>query len=182
MTTAAPSDFNACLAFVWAPDNDGAKEDSSPSEGFATAYGITQMTWDNAAAQGIVSGDLSNATQTQCATILRVMYYNAMRCAVLPPGVNLMMFNDGMVTGVGHAARMLQRILGTNEDGEIGLVTTTLAGSYGTQALIDAIAAADETYYAALANAPLYLRGWVRREGQAQVLAYQMAGITASAA
>jgi lysozyme family protein len=53
------------------------------------------------------------------------------------------------------------------------------AGSYGVRALIDAYARADLEYFASLANAPLFLNGWTRREREAQALAYKLARITA---
>lgn len=176
------STFAACLAFVLGPDRDGHGDDSAPGEGFLTRWGVTHPTWDMAEHQGIVSGSLADATRAQCAAVLRALYWNVLHCSALGPGVNLMAFNAGMLAGTGHAARLIQRIVGAGVDGVIGPLTIHACDGFGDQALIDAIAAGDEAYYAALATADLFLRGWTLREQAARALAYQMAGLPASAA
>lgn len=172
---AVPATFDACLDFIWGPGRDGLKDDRAPGEAFATAYGVTQATWDRAVEAGIVAGDIGQATRAQCAAIIRAFYWNALHCSALPAGVSLMVFNDGVLSGVGHAARLLQRVVGAAEDGVIGPETLRLAASYGDGRLIDALAAADETFLASLRNAPLFLGGWTRREEEARQLAHKMA-------
>lgn len=168
-----PATFDACLALCW--QFDGLKNDAAQGEKFATSYGVTEMTWGMAEDQGIVDHDIDTATKDDCANILHVMYYNACKCASLSPGVNLMVFNDAMVTGVGHSARLLQRMVGAAQDGVIGPETLRLANALHAVALIEKLRVADEAYYAALRNAPLFLRGWTRREEFMAAQAKQMA-------
>lgn len=157
-----PATFDACLALCW--QFDGLKDDRAQGEQFATSYGVTEMTWQMAEDQGIVDHDIETATKADCANILRVMYWNATHCPSLWPGVNLMVFNDSMVTGVGHTAKLLQRLVGAEQDGVIGPNTLRLANAMHAVDLIEKLRVADETYYAALAKAPLFLKGWTRRE------------------
>jgi lysozyme family protein len=176
-----PSTFEACLAFVWQSNNDGRADNSASSEDWLTKWGVTAETWQLARQQGIVADkDISAATQDDCSNILRVMYWNSLHCSQLSAGINLMMFNDGMVCGVGYAARLLQRIIGVDQDGVVGPETIRRACSYGDKELIDALVVADDEYYASLATASLYLNGWTRREVQAKQSAYRMAGINSS--
>lgn len=126
--TTLSSRFNTCLALCW--QFDGLKDDAAQGEAFATSYGVTAMTWAAAEQQGIVDHGIEDATKDDCARILRSMYWNACHCSNLLPGVDLMVFNDAMVS----------------------------------DALIEKLCVADEAYYAALRNAPLFLRGWTRRE------------------
>jgi lysozyme family protein len=95
----------------------------------------------------------------------------------MAPGCDLMVFNDGMVCGVGHVSRLVQRIVGVPVDGVIGPVTLRGIKSMGAGRFINAMAKADDEYYASLAKAPLFLRGWTRREAEARALALKMAGI-----
>ena len=159
--------FDTALAFIWSADRDGHQQDSAMGEQFRTSWGVTQMTWDSAVADGIVSGDLADATRDQCAAIYRARYWNALRCSQLSPGVALVCFVDGTLTGVGHVAKLLQRIVGTTPDGSIGPMTLSAARAYAhgdQRALVNALIDADEAYLAALANAPLFIHGWTRRE------------------
>ena len=169
--------FEPALNFVWGPSRDGQAKDSAPGEHFTTKWGVTQMTWDMAVDHGIVSGDLDDATQADCATVLHVFFWNALNGDNLPPGVDLMVFNDAMVCGAGHAARLLQRIIGTVVDGMIGRNTIDAVNSFGDRKLIDSLTIADEEYFAALKNAPMFLAGWDRREKDAQAAAYQVIGL-----
>jgi lysozyme family protein len=173
----APATFEACLAFVWGPGRDGGHADQAPGETFNTVYGVTQATWDHAVAQGLVTGTLAEATRDQCATVLHALFWNALRCSSLPVGVALLVFNAGMMSGTGRAARRLQAVVGAQQDGVIGPQTIGLATSYGTHRLIDALASADEAYLAGLRNASQFLGGWERRVEDARRLAFQMAGI-----
>jgi lysozyme family protein len=170
-----PSTYEACRDFVWG--FDGFKDDRAAGENFATAYGVTQYTWGYAVSEGIVKGDIANATQADCDNILHALYWNVCRCSSMPPGANLMLFNNSVLAGAGHAIRQLQRVLGLDQDGIVGPRTIQAANSFGDKPLIDALTAADDAYLQALANAPLYLNGWMRRENDAKVLAYQMAGV-----
>jgi lysozyme family protein len=174
------SSFQASLDFIWAPDRDGSQDDSAPGEPFQTAWGITQTTWDSSVTDGIVIGDLTSATEDQCAAIYRVRYWNAMHASSLPTGVDLMCFNDATLTGPGHTARLLQRTVGAVQDGAIGPDTLRRVGSFGVKALIDTLAAADALYLMTLANAPKFLNGWTRRENACRAAAYKIARIQAS--
>lgn len=171
--------FETALAFVGALCRDGRFDDSAPGETFVTHYGVTQMTWDFAASHGIVSGSFAAATPEQCAAVMRALYWNAMHCSSFQPGVNLMLFNDSVLSGTGHVASLVARIVGSTvpPTSVIGPDILRRANSFGAKRLIDAIAAGDDAYFAALRTAPLFLHGWERREADAQRLAYQMAGI-----
>lgn len=168
-----PATFDACLALCW--QFDGLKNDAAQGEKFATSYGVTAMTWADAQRQGIVNHSIDTATKDECASILRALYWNTAHCPSLSPGVSLMIFNDSMVTGVGHTAKLLQRVVGAAQDGVVGPNTLKLANSMHAVDLIEKLRVADEIYYGALAKAELFLKGWTRREefmaGQAKLMA-----------
>lgn len=174
--------FEACLALVF--QFDGYKDDKAPGESFATVYGVTAATWAGAVSDGLVANKpVEQATLDDCVGIIRTKYWNAIRASQMPPGVGLMVFNDSVLCGGGHEVRLLQRILGCRDvDGVVGPETLRKAGSYGDKALIDALHDADEEYLASLANAPLYLKGWERREDAMRDAAYRMSGLRAAVA
>jgi lysozyme family protein len=169
-----PDTFHLALDFIWHPDRDGHQDDTAPGEVFRTSYGVTQATWDDAAADGIVSGDLTDATQDQCASIYRARFWNVLRCDAFSPGVALVLFSDATLTGTGHVARLLQRLVVTVEDGVIGPRTISAANRWVPRRLIAALIAADMDYLAGLANAPKFIRGWTRREEALRTAALSM--------
>lgn len=173
----AAHNFEPSLTAFW--QFDGFKNDQAPGENFLTAYGVTQSSWDQAIEQGVIRDkSLGQASQEDCKAILHVNFWNALRCEEMPAGVDLMLFNDGSLSGVGHTARLLQRVVGftgDDVDGVIGPATMRAVLARGSSALIDAIVRADDQYLASLAKAPLYLKGWMRRELFMQGLGYRWA-------
>lgn len=157
-----PSSFEVCLALCW--QFDGLKDDRAQGEKFATSYGVTEMTWSMAEDQGLVDHGIEDATKEDCAAILQALYWNACKCSSLSPGVNLMVFNDAMVCGVGHTVKLLQRIVGAEQDGVVGPETLRMANRMHAVDLIEKLRVADEIYYGSLRNAALFLKGWTRRE------------------
>jgi lysozyme family protein len=144
---------------------DGFKDDRAPGETFATAYGVTEMTWTWAIGQGVVEDKpIDQATAEDCETVRKVLFWNSAHCGQLPAPVALMVYNDSVLCGVGHAVRLLQRVCGVADDGDVGPATLGAVGSIDRMVLVDRLVAADDTYLAALAKAPLYLKGWERRE------------------
>jgi lysozyme family protein len=138
---------------------------------------VTLATWDSARDDGIVTGELADATDDALRAIYRTRYWNAAHCSSLPSGVDLMVFQQGTLSGIGHVVRLLQRVVGATVDGAVGPETLRLTAAMDVRTLIDAIVRADIEYLAALGNAPLFLHGWTRREVAAQALAYQLARI-----
>lgn len=182
MTPTIPNTFTAQLPIIF--QFDDMKNDSAQGEAFATSYGITDMSWGEAIDEGIVPHiSLAQATRDQCIGIIRANYYNRCRISSLPAGAGLMVFNDAVLSGAGHAVALLQRIVGAGVDGVAGNETVSMADDYvahyGLQGLIDKLYVADETYLAALANAPRFLNGWDRREDVVRAAAYKMAGVAA---
>jgi lysozyme family protein len=169
-----PDTFHLALDFLWHPDRDGHQDDTAPGEAFRTSWGVTQATWDVAADAGIVSGELADATQQQCEAIYRAMWWNVLRCDAFAPGVGLVLFSDATLTGTGHVARLLQRLVVTAEDGVIGPRTISAANRWVPRRLIAALIAADMDYLAGLANAPKYINGWTRREEALRTAALSM--------
>lgn len=152
---------------------DGLRNDSAPGENFATSFGVTNMTWNNAMEQGIVTGEMSAAPVASFIAIYRTMFWNACRCDRLPAGVDLMVFNDATLSGVGHTSRLLQRIVGTDPDGIIGPITMKAVMAITPDVLIERLHVADHQYLASLANAPRFLRGWTRREDEMVLAAHE---------
>lgn len=175
------NNFQTSMAFIWEGQNDGARKDRSPGETFDTVKGVTSYTWEMASNMGVVTGALEDANDEQLMAVYRVLYWNTCHCSSLPDGADLLVFNHAVLAGPGTSARLLQRVVGTEQDGAIGPITLRKANGFGVRALIDALTKCDLEYLSALANSYLFMNGWTRRQNEARALAYKMAGIKAPA-
>lgn len=168
------------LAFVWRPDFDGQGWHCDPGDsGGATSWGITHSDWADSVAAGLVTGTLQNASKADLERVLHVRFWNVCRCDALPPGDDLAVFNFAMVAGVGRGERVLQSVLGVGVDGIVGPKTLAAAAALPPATLIARFTAAEETFYAHCASAPLFLRGWDRRADACRDESLKLAGAAA---
>ena len=174
----AATSWAAALAFVWRPENDGQPDHVDPNDpGGETNLGITIATWNAAIQSGLVPyGALSAASPDSLSTILHVLYWHPLQCDYLRPGVDLAVFNLGMVAGIGRAARLLQNAVNTTQDGIVGPKTLTAAAWVDDKVLINQFTAKEEAFYASCADAWQFLKGWDRRADDAKVAALQLIG------
>jgi lysozyme family protein len=86
------------------------------------------------------------------------------------------LFSDATLTGSGHVAKLLQRLVGTVQDGWVGPRTVLAANLLTPHVLINALIAADVAYLETLRNAPKFINGWRRREAALQAAALAMDG------
>lgn len=158
---AVGSDFDRCLAVTlkWEGGNDDDPRDS----GGRTSRGITAADW--AAWRETHPGlpaDVWQAPQAQIAAIYREMYWNKLYCDSLPSGVDLVEFDHGVLGGIGTSAKLLQRLVGTDVDGEIGPLTIAAAAAIDPVSLVGQFCDARLAYYQSL-NRPEYIKGWTNR-------------------
>ena len=168
------------LAFVWRSDCDGQPLHTDAHDpGGDTSWGVIATTWAEAVRSGIVTGTLQNATKPQLATVLRVQFWNTVQGDALPAGIDLAVFNMGMVSGPGTAARLLQQAVGVVDDGHIGPVTLLAVRGADPGLLIAALTKRDEAYFASLGTFRYFGRGWDNRAEACQAAALSMAKVAA---
>ena len=170
--------WTAALDFVWRPENDGQDYHDDPHDtGGGTNRGVIESTWAAAVGQGIVGGGaLRDAGRDELGRVLRVMFWNAVQGDALAAGVDLAVFNLAMAAGPGRAAQLLQSVLGVAQDMHIGPLTLAAAARRDPAALVQALTAAEEGFYARCVTARYFLRGWNRRAEDCRALALRLAG------
>ena len=168
--------FSKALEFAWLPENDGQPfHHDMHDTGGDTSWGVTQGCWVNAVRRGYVRGTLGNATKSQLATVLYVDTWQPVHGEALPPGVDTLVFDMGMLAGPGTAAKLLQRIVGVDADGAIGPVTLSAVAEHDVHDLIGKLVRADDTYVENLSTFRWFGRGWLRRIGEAGAFAERLA-------
>ena len=171
--------FETALAFIWRPDNDGQSFHMTANDpGGATSWGVTFSTW--------ASWERLHGRQPALAVfrtlgmadfrpLYRAWFWNACRCASLPPGVDLTVFDAAVGSAPAHAARFLQSVVGADQDGEIGPLTCAAAARMPAADVINKLVATREAFYAALPTFRYFGRGWDRRAEDCRALALSMA-------
>lgn len=158
--------WRGCIAFTLTEEGGLVDEPGDP--GGLTNFGISQ-----AAYPGL---DIRALTRAGAEDIYARDYWRAVRGDDLPPGVDLMVFDEAVNAGVGMSAEILQRCLGVTADGVIGTEETVPAvRATEPVGLIKALGAAQLAHYQSLMGWAEFGAGWAGRVTRRQAAALEMA-------
>ena len=161
---AAPSAeerFDRCLETVLR--QEGGFVDHPRDPGGATNMGITLATLRAFRDAEVTADDVRDLTRAEAREIYRARYWTPMRCADLPAGLDLMVFDFGVNAGPSRAVRLLQRVAGVSADGSIGPITLAAARAVPAGGLVEAMAEGRLDYYRGLDGFATFGRGWTAR-------------------
>jgi lysozyme family protein len=176
LTRAGPSAedrFDACLELVLAAEGGFVNHPADP--GGATNLGITQRTLSEFREAEVTVEDVRRLTRAEAREIYRARYWTPMRCADLPAGIDLMVFDFGVNAGPGRSVRLLQRHAGVAADGSVGPITLAAVRACRAPELIGRLAEGRLAYYRGLDTFPTFGLGWTRRVDHARQAALSMA-------
>jgi lysozyme family protein len=127
--------------------------------GAETMWGVTAAV----AREAGYTGAMRDLGQDRARKIYRLKYWDAVHADDLPPAVRYAVFDAAVNSGVGQAARWLQRALGVADDGRIGPLTIAAARQADAQALTKKMLAQRLRFMTNLSHWPSFSRGWARR-------------------
>ena len=107
--------------------------------------------------------------------IYRSKYWDALRGDDLPAGVDYAVFDYGVNSGIGRAAKVLQRFVGVDADGEVGPATIAAAARADAAALIDRICDERLAFLQGLRTWSVFGKGWGRRVRDVRAAARELA-------
>jgi lysozyme family protein len=158
--------FEECLALVLV--HEGGKVDLKADPGGRTNMGITQRVYNGwRTKKGQQPRDVYDITKAEVADIYKAQYWDTAQCDDLPPGVDYVVFDGNVNSGVGQSVKWLQRSLPGYTgpiDGDIGAGTLgAVAAETDYDALVDRICDRRMTFLKALRTWATFGRGWTRR-------------------
>jgi lysozyme family protein len=120
--------FDYSLGFILQPHIEGGYSDGTGKNrndrGGPTNYGVTQKTYDQFRREsGLSLRDVKLITMDEVKAVYRTMYWAVAKCGILPPPLDLYVFDGAVNMGPRRAAKILQSVLGVGADGIIGPVT-----------------------------------------------------------
>ena len=156
-----PDPFHACLAFTLA--QEGGWSSDPHDSGGVTNHGLTMpdlLHWNRDA----TVDDLRAMPDDLVSALYRALYWMPVRGWALWPGLDLMLFDAAVNTGVGVATKQLQRLLHVPADGALGVVTAQAARSVGDRTtLLSAFHDVQGVAYRGMGEFPRFGRGWLAR-------------------
>jgi uncharacterized protein (TIGR02594 family) len=162
--------------------DEGGNDDDPRDPGGGTSRGILQREWDvwRRTHAGLPS-DVWQAPQDQVLAIYHEKYWNPLCCDDLPAGVDYAVFDYGVNSGIGRAAKVLQGFVGADVDGEIGPKTIAATAGADAATLIKRICDERLAFLQGLATWGTFGRGWTNRVNGVRSHALAMVGTAAPA-
>lgn len=172
----AVGNFDRCLKRVLR--DEGGYSNDAGDPGGATMWGITHIDYDAyRRRRGERPQDVRKMTTAERDDIYRGKYWDGSRCDELPAGLDYVVFDGSVNSGVSQSIKWLQRAVGgIAVDGHPGDVTITAARRVPPETLIRSVCDQRLRFLRNLRTFKLFGRGWSRRVASVEHLALVDAG------
>lgn len=165
------SDFNVAIQTVL--KNEGGFVNDPRDPGGATQWGISLRFIHDPAIDGDFDGDgdedvedVRSMTREQAIALYRTVFWDALRLGEIEDQqVATKMLDLAVNVGKVAAVKILQRALGCEVDGVLGIRTLTAVNGLIAPSVLSALRLEAIAYYASIpaAKSQPYLRGWILR-------------------
>ena len=162
--------------------HEGGYVDHPADPGGATNLGVTLDTLSAWRGRRVGKADVRALTRAEATDIYREQYWAPIRGDDLPGGVDYAMFDFAINSGPRRAAEYLQRVVGAEVDGQIGIHTLARVRSCAPHDIVRRLCAARLRFLKRIRDRrtgkPLWLhfgKGWQRRVDEGQDFALQLA-------
>jgi len=164
--------FMKCVEIIF--NHEGGYVDHPNDPGGATNMGITHKTLAGWRGEPVTKEDVRNLTKDEAGEIYRANYWNALNCDTLPLGVDLVVFDFGVNAGVSRAAKLLQRIVHVEQDGQVGPITSGAAGAIDAKHIVVTFSEGRMVHYRGLRIWDTFKNGCTRRTRETEDAALAM--------
>lgn len=169
----AAANYDACLARVLKHEGGYTNHPSDP--GGPTNFGITIHDYRRYIEANGTAADVRDMKLADAAKIYRTRYWHALRCDELPAGLDYAVFDYGVNSGIGRAAKVMQRLLGIGQG--TAMTDAVIAGARAANpaSLIERLCDERLAFLKGLRTWPVFGAGWGRRVGEVRRDALAMA-------
>jgi lysozyme family protein len=164
--------FEQSLALVLKSEGGYVNHPADP--GGRTNLGVTQKVWEEWVGHPVTEADMRALGPSDVAPLYKKKYWDAISGDLLPAGVDYSCFDLAVNSGVGRAAKVLQKAVGVAPDGAIGPATLGAVSESDPAELIISICRARQAFLESLQTFSTFGKGWTRRVEEVQAKALSM--------
>ena len=167
--------FLNCLnKFTLLPDNDG--QPFHVDSGGPTSYGVTRANWSRWIKHPASDDEMRSLSAAAVVPLYEAWYWNTIKGDALPIGVDLMVFDHGVMSGEHTSVQQLQQVLRVDQDGWVGEQTIAAASAHPPAVIVGMLAWRQEEYYRSLAAFSINGNGWLARLDRRVAMAIRLIG------
>lgn len=154
--------YETCLRGVLA--HEGGFTNNPADPGGPTNFGITIFDYRKYVKPGATAADIRAMTVDEAKIIYRTRYWDAQRCDELPAGIDYVVFDYGVNSGIARSGKVLRRVLKLADDSSIvSDAVIAAAGAADAKALVAAICDERLRFLRSLKTWSVFGAGWDRR-------------------
>jgi lysozyme family protein len=153
--------FDKC--FAWLMDHEGGYCDDAHDPGGMTCWGVTHYAWASWVGRNPTEDEMRGLTQDEVEPLYKARYWDKLQGDLLPSGVDYVLFDFSVNSGVTRAVKAIQRIVDTSVDGWLGPLTLAAIQAYDPRGLVEAVSEARQEFLAAIPTYRWFGKGWSRR-------------------
>ena len=155
--------------------HEGGYSNDRGDPGGATMWGITHIDYDAyRRLKGLDPQDVRHMTVAERDEIYKKKYWTGGRCDDLPSGIDYVVFDGAVNSGVSQSAKWLQRTLEVTADGHIGDQTLLAAQEADPVNLIHSMCDQRRRFLQNLRTFSRFGKGWMRRVSEVETAALAM--------
>lgn len=171
------SNYDAALARVLA--HEGGYSNHPDDPGGPTKFGITIADFRKYVKADATADDVKAMTSAQAAPIYRAHYWDALRCDDIPSGLDYVLFDYGVNSGIARAAKVIRRIVGAQDGVAINAALIAVIVKADAGELVTAICDERLAFLKSLKTWPVFGAGWSRRVAEVRAAALTMTAYAA---
>ena len=169
----AASNYEVSLARVLKHEGGYSNHPSDP--GGATNFGITIANYARFKGRAVTAAEVRAMPLSDAKAIYKANYWNALRCDELPDGLDYAVFDYGVNSGPGRAAKVLQRLLGFAVSGTMTHAVIAGVRNASPSTLVAKVCDERLAFLKSLKTWPVFGAGWRRRVSEVRRDALAMA-------
>lgn len=170
------SNFNKLLPPLVGIEGGISDRPLKADPGGLTNKGVTQKTYDGyRRSKALPLRSVRAMTVAEMTEVYRVQFWDAVQGDKLPSGLDWAVFDWAVNSGASRAVKELQRVLGVNVDGIVGLATLGAIDKADTALTINHYCDRRLAFMKGLKNWGANKNGWTRRVAEVRAAALDMA-------
>lgn len=165
--------FDACFAAMLTSEGGYSNHPDDP--GGMTNLGVTAKNWQDFTGKPATEAVMRALTPSIVKPFYKARYWDKVAGDDLPSGVDYAVFDFAVNSGVGRAAKTLQKCVNVNPDGSIGPQTLAAVAGENPRTVVQDVCQARLDFLMSLSTYSVFGKGWKKRVLEVEDKAFNMA-------
>jgi lysozyme family protein len=168
------NNFDKCLEELLI--HEGKFVNHPEDRGGITNLGVTIRVWEEWVGHPVSEKEMQNLTPLMVKPLYKRKYWDACNADNLISGLDYVVFDVAVNSGVGRAIKLLQSCVGATPDGSFGSITNALVkkASSNPNKIIELYSAKRLEFLESLRAFTTFGKGWSRRVSEVKATALEM--------